>query len=94
MQGFKGVALRDGAFLKNDGFVLKMTKKERKTKQSFLETLVFFKNVDFKKRQFFALKNGSFSNNDPFAKDCQRLPFVNNRFDKKAFKRTFITLSS
>ena len=50
MQGFKGVALRDGAFLKNDGFVLKMTKKERKTKQSFLETLGFFKNVDFKKR--------------------------------------------
>lgn len=53
MQGFKGVALRDGAFLKNDGFVLKMTKKERKTKQSFLETLVFLKMS--------TLKNDSFS---------------------------------
>ena len=54
MQGFKGVALRDGAFLKNDGFVLKMTKKERKTKQSFLETLVFFLKMS-------TLKNDSFS---------------------------------
>ena len=47
-------------FLKNDRFVLKTTKKKRKTKRSFFNKYCFFNNFSFKKLSYINSKNYRF----------------------------------